>query len=145
MAAVEASLSIRTSDVSGCWMLGEPRVLFDDDMFRYVSMMIVGEGMSATADVQLSLLDRPPLHEFLATLAESWQGWTGARTWRSLERQLELNARHDGWGHVTLGVTLKSYRFAPPNEDWSARTSLVIEAGEQMQQLAADVKALLGW
>ena len=107
-------------------------------------MMIIDEGLSAAADVQLSLMDEPPLDRFLAGLADSWQGWPGTRVSRALERQLELDARHDGRGHVTLGVTLKSRRYSRQMEGSTARTSLIIEAGEQMQQLAQDVKSLLG-
>ena len=145
MAAVEPVLRVETADASGSWMLAEPVVLFDDNMFRRVSMMIIDEGLSAAADAQLSLIDEPPLDQFLAGLADSWLGWPGTRIWRAIERQLELDARHDGRGHVTLGVTLKSRRYQRQEEDWCARISLIIEAGEQMQQLAQDVKSLLGW
>jgi Family of unknown function (DUF6228) len=145
MAAVEPALRVETADAPGSWLLGEPVVLFEDAIFRGVSMMITDEGVSAAAAVQLSLLDEPPLDQFLAGLADSWRGWPGTRVWRALERQLELDARHDGRGHVTLGVTLKSRRYARRVEDWSARTCLSIEAGEQMQRLAQDVTSLLGW
>jgi hypothetical protein len=108
-------------------------------------MMIIDQGLSAAADVQLSLMDEPPLDQFLAGLADGWQGWPGARVWRALEGRLELDARHDGSGHVTLGVTLKSHRYRRRGEDWSARTSLIFEAGDQMQQVAQDGTSLLDW
>ena len=145
MADVEPVLRVETADASGSWLLGEPVVVFEDNMFRRVSMMIIDESLSAAADVQLSLMDEPPLDRFLVGLADSWQGWPGTRVWRALERHLELDARHDGSGHVTLGVTLKSRRHRRRVEDWCARTSLIIEAGEQMRQLAQDVKSLLDW
>jgi hypothetical protein len=40
------------------------------------------------------------LSGFVASLANDWQGWDGVRTWQSLERELTIDARHDGRGHV---------------------------------------------
>jgi hypothetical protein len=83
------------------------------------------------------------LSGFVEGLAADWRGWDGVRTWRSMERELCLDARHDGLGHVSLGVTL---RASVPNWDdtaWTARTVFLLEAGEEMTRLAADLAQFL--
>src|SRR5687768_1140216 len=46
------------------------------------------------------------LSGLLASLAVDWQGWDGVRTWQSMGRGLTVDARHDGRGQVSQGVTL---------------------------------------
>ncbi|WP_430503337.1 DUF6228 family protein [Micromonospora trifolii] len=38
---------------------------------------------------------------FLERLAADWEGWGGAGTWTSMERELVIDARHDGPGDLT--------------------------------------------
>ncbi|BCY05399.1 hypothetical protein L3i22_004870 [Actinoplanes sp. L3-i22] len=83
------------------------------------------------------------LSGFVAGLAAAWQGWDGTRTWESMERELTLDARHDGRGHVSLGVTLRAPGPDWDDTAWSARAVFVLEAGEQMTGLAADLTHLL--
>jgi hypothetical protein len=81
---------------------------------------------------------------FFRRLADDFRGWEGAREWRSLEREMKIDARHDGRGYVTIGVTLKRARQAYADDAWSARTVFTVEAGEEMVRLASDVHDLLG-
>jgi hypothetical protein len=77
---------------------------------------------------------------YLDDLAEHWQGWNSERTYRSLEGDLTLNARHDESGHVVLDVELK--RSHPPNE-WSAKGQIVTDPGAQMAEAAAAAHVVL--
>lgn len=80
---------------------------------------------------------------FVEVLAADWRGWSGMRTWRLLEEELALDARHDGQGHTSLGATLKPPGLGLDNTAWSARADFVVEAGEEMTRLAADLTHLL--
>src|SRR5437763_290547 len=44
---------------------------------------------------------------YVTDLAECWRGWNGTRSYLSLERDLALNAVHDGTAHVRLTVTMR--------------------------------------
>jgi Family of unknown function (DUF6228) len=145
MAVMDYALVLRTPGRSAQLLVGEPTLPYEDNDFRVVKMRLVDEGVTAEADVQLSIVDDPPLGTFLMQLADGWRGWDGIRTWRAAERQLVLDARHDGRGKVKLGVTLKSWRATQSADVWSARTVFTLEAGEQMRRLADDVTMLLGW
>ncbi|MER7444649.1 DUF6228 family protein [Micromonospora avicenniae] len=58
--------------------------------------------------------------------------------------EMEVDAHHDGRGHVAIGVMLRRARQAYAHDAWSARAVFVVEAGEEMTRLAADVRDLLG-
>jgi hypothetical protein len=44
---------------------------------------------------------------YLDDLAANWSGWDGTKEYRSDEDDLVLRARHDGYGHVNMEVTLR--------------------------------------
>jgi Family of unknown function (DUF6228) len=112
------SFVLRTPGTSAQLLMGQPTLPYGDNDFRVVRMKLADEGMTAAADVQLSIVDHPPLGAFFTRLADAWRGWDGIRTWRATERQLELDAPHDVRGHVTLGVTLKSWRATQSVDVW---------------------------
>jgi hypothetical protein len=58
---------------------------------------------------------------FVQALAAGWEGWQEVRTWSSLERELVIDARHDGRGYVSLGVTLRQPGLDLDDTAWSAR------------------------
>lgn len=72
--------------------------------------------------------------EFFGDLATNWQGWSGTKTWQSLEGELVLEAKCDRLGHIFLLTTLR-HAF----DSWTAEVQLVIEAG-QLDRLAAAAK-----
>jgi len=72
------------------------------------------------------------LADYFGSLAADWKGWSGERTWRSLEGELALTAWHDG--HVRLQVELRG----PFDRDWRLRCELTIEPGEQLSAAARD-------
>ncbi|GAA4608023.1 hypothetical protein BJY16_006634 [Actinoplanes octamycinicus] len=100
------------------------------------------DGMTARTVARIDgQFANPPgtLPGFVAGLAADWRGWDGVRTWESWERELALDARHDGRGRVSLGVTLRERVPAGAYEGWSARAVFVLEAGEEMTRFAADL------
>jgi hypothetical protein len=101
--------------------------------------------MSAESFVRFGRFERTPLTVYLSQLAADWTGWTETRHWQSLERELLLDARHAGLGHVTFGVTLRPSGFAHTADGWSVRTTFIVEAGEQMINLVNTAEAFLNW
>ena len=82
------------------------------------------------------------LADFFASLDRDWQGWSGVRTWSSLESELEIRAGHDG--HVQLDVVLRQFgtlqQYGP--EPWTATAHLTLEAGEQLSKVAMACRQL---
>jgi hypothetical protein len=76
--------------------------------------------------------------ELLGELAENWRGWSGDRTWQSVEGDLQLSCRHDGRGHVTCTVTLQAL-----DGEWRAEGDVILEAG-QLDRLHAEASRALG-
>jgi hypothetical protein len=83
------------------------------------------------------------LAAFMRRLVDDWQGWHGRRVWHALEREMTVEALHDGRAHVVLAVTLRPHRDAYTEDAWSARAVFPVEAGEQLSTLAQDVQSLL--
>ncbi|WP_369371607.1 DUF6228 family protein [Promicromonospora sp. Populi] len=81
------------------------------------------------------------LAEFFATLEEGWRGWAGVQTWKSLEGELTIEARHQ-FGHVRLTVTLRNLRWEWGNDGWHATVDLTIDPGEQLSRIARETAAL---
>jgi len=69
-------------------------------------------------------------------------GWSDVRRWSSKDSQLVIDAEHDGTGHVTLTATLRNDASSPTA--WTAQVAVTLEGGEQLSQLATDVRELLG-
>ena len=81
------------------------------------------------------------LADFFQRLADDWRGWEGVRRWESLEGDLQIDASHEH-GHVQLQVTLRRVRFDWENHGWTATGDLTIDPGEQLRQIAAEVRSL---
>jgi len=78
---------------------------------------------------------------FFAQLEQDWRGWDDVRSWRSLEGDLSIEARHQ-FGHVQLRVTLRAYGPGWGNDGWTASANLTIDPGEQLSQIATDLSCL---
>lgn len=98
--------------------------------------------LSAAVLVYDCSLDGPPFAGFVRELAEDWQGQQGDRTWESCERELQLDARRDAGGLVRLTFTLRNLFLQ--SEIWSARATVPIEPGEEMNQTAQAIERLVG-
>jgi hypothetical protein len=79
--------------------------------------------------------------DFFHQLEQDWRGWGDTRSWRSLDGDLAIEARHE-FGHVQLRVTLRAYGPGWGNDGWTATANLTIDPGEQLSQIAADLSRL---
>jgi len=64
----------------------------------------------ASAEVSTYLYG-PPI-QFFKSLAESWRGWEGEKTWEDLEHRVGLTATCDRTGHVTLKVLVQDSQYS---------------------------------
>ena len=78
---------------------------------------------------------------WLERLAQSFRGWQGVKRWSTWDSALSMEARHDGAGHVTLLVAIAAPDGHEP--DWTASARLVVDAGEDVRNLAEASKAVL--
>jgi hypothetical protein len=77
---------------------------------------------------------------FFDDLAAHWQGWDGAKSYESLEKNLRLTANVDGTGHVLMTIELKSHHI---DHGWSLSTQIRTEPGAQMAEAAENAHVLL--
>lgn len=78
------------------------------------------------------------LTRYFADLERDFEGWDGERVFESVEQELRLVATHDG--HVRLGVQLWRYLT---DSSWSAETTVVLDAGEELSRAARDLAATM--
>jgi hypothetical protein len=107
-----------------------------DDLYAASTATVGAPDCSGVGDV-------PDIARFLDSVADDWRGWQGSREWRSYDRELELDALHDGRREVSLGVALRRSRRPYDNDAWTVRVVLLIEPGEQLKRLARDVRAFV--
>lgn len=123
----------------GIFVLNDPKRGDDGELWS-IAATLGFEGLRVSKRINVhysTCMDE--LIAYLIDLAEQWRGWKSTKTYRSLEGDLTLTARHDG-KHVLLDVEVK--RFDPPRE-WSARGTVVTDPGAQMEEAAAAAKVLL--
>ncbi|MGI5528834.1 DUF6228 family protein [Streptomyces syringium] len=111
---------------------------YDDD--PVLDFLARARGERVSVDVSVRTFRGDGLDTFLDELAEDFRGWEGARTWRSLEHELTLSAVHGPGGYVRLTWGLHS---RPPAEEWCFETTTVHAAGEDMRNLAAEIRTFL--
>jgi len=82
-----------------------------------------------------------PPSDLLSQLASSWSGWTGKKSWGSMEGELSIDATSDRTGHVTLAARLTApwtgHVEAAP---WSVEARIFLEAG-QLAAVAREAEA----
>lgn len=79
------------------------------------------------------------LVNFLASLEADWRGWSGERTFESVERDLLLSATHDG--HVNIRVELGD-RHNPGG--WLVRITVRLDPGEELSRATNELRAVVG-
>ncbi|MEV7962518.1 DUF6228 family protein [Oerskovia paurometabola] len=89
--------------------------------------------------VEQQVIGTGGLSAFLYGLYDEFRGWTGERTWQSLEDELRVAARHDGHVHLRWEVTNRPYY----DDSWSFSTTTHHGAGEDVRRLADAFHALL--
>jgi hypothetical protein len=110
-----------------------------DDLVGF-GVEVADQGISA--ELGVTTWDGDGFAGFLTGLAEAFRGWEGARTWRSLDDRLTVAAEHRSRGYVALTWSLNPRDPARPN-GWSARVTIVLEAGEAMRRFADHVTDFL--
>jgi hypothetical protein len=103
---------------------------------EYFTATVMCNGLQATSKVYAFMSQG--LAELLKQLAAEWKGWSGIRSWESLENDLKLSFSHDGLGHVTIVVELSSESL----HKWTVRVKTSIDAGE-LEALARQAKNFL--
>ena len=145
------------------WVVYPPVDRDGDGYVYWIDVEVFDEGLSAASSATIegsepydaanvaSAGDSPGsvtrmigVDEFMASLAAGWRGWSGVRRWQSMESGMDLDARHDGRGRVSLGITLLGSRgWGDVDKAWSARIVLTLEAGAQLSRVAGDLSAFL--
>lgn len=140
---MNAPLIIRYPPAESTWVFHAPEDPWGEGYVAVMQVELYDEGLTARRDVELSLPyhapEEPDLVTFFQQLADDWRGWKGERSWRSLDATMQITARHDSKGHVSLGATLYQDSYSP--DGWLAQVFLTVEAGEQMTSLVADLRA----
>lgn len=120
----------------------EPSVrLFDwsraDEYEFSFAVELIDDGVRARLEtVTVTVWDN--MSEFFSGLARDFRGWEGERVWGN--NHPVVTAMFGSGGHVYLGWTLRSGLFPG---DWTCTVMTVIEAGEGMTAVAADLQAFL--
>ncbi|MFF2620557.1 DUF6228 family protein [Oerskovia jenensis] len=104
----------------------------------YMSGMLV-RAVGDDLRVEQQVIGPDGLSAFLYGLYDEFRGWTGERTWESLEDELRVAARHDGHVHLRWEVTNSPYG----DDSWSFSTTTHHGAGEDVRRLAEAFHALL--
>jgi hypothetical protein len=109
----------------------------EDDPMR--DFIVTAHSEAVQIEVVVRTWGGDGLDVFLAELAEDFRGWNGARTWRSLERDLTLSAEHAG-SCVRLTWGLHD-RF--PDDEWHFEATTDHAPGEDMRNLAVEMGSFL--
>jgi hypothetical protein len=89
-------------------------------------VQVLEPGLSATARVENSRYIQGA-ELFFSELAQNWRGWTGEKTWRALDGELDLVATSDSLGHIKVRVGLRPDAGA---EIWRVVSYAYLEAGQ---------------
>jgi Family of unknown function (DUF6228) len=143
MYAVSRQLVLQPQPNGPRWTLHQPVDPYGDGYIWHLGTQVDAEGLAAMSTATVGAPDAAGLVEYLEDLVENWAGWPDSRQWRSFDSELELDARHDQRRQVALGVTLRRPRRPYDADAWTVRVVLLVEAGEQLTQIARDVRALL--
>jgi hypothetical protein len=105
---------------------------------EYYSLSLCGRAMTSTIRVCNSPYGESP-SDYIAVLANNWQGWEGEKDWAALEGEYIMSAKADNTGHITLTIKVWSGNWEP---FWSSEVAMIIEAG-QLESIAREFKAFL--
>ncbi|MFD7292021.1 DUF6228 family protein [Streptomyces sp. NPDC059897] len=136
----ESGLTIRCRDDLTVSVRFSDRFSFDQDSVHY-AVELEAPGLSARNDEVVAWVWDSDLVAFLEELATDFRGWSDARVWQNDERALMVSATFRPGGHVALTWTVRPRPWG--SGGWSASVTTVLEAGEQMASLAADVRYFL--
>lgn len=81
--------------------------------------------------------DWAALTAFFADLASCWRGWAGAKTWESVEHDLEISVTANARGNCTFDFVVRK----GPVSSWLVRLEgIIVDAGEDMSALARRIE-----
>ncbi|MBZ5638858.1 MAG: DUF6228 family protein [Acidobacteriia bacterium] len=78
--------------------------------------------------------------KFFESMAAETNGWTGNKSWGSLEAHLSMNATTDRLGHVYLQVIL---RDCDDPAEWRVEATVLLEFG-QLESVAKAARRVFG-
>ncbi len=139
MRQLDDGIEITAQPGRGCVLLRVAERPWNDEVLDFLCE-ISDAGIRATSAIRT--LDGDGLASWAAELAESYRGWDGLRSWKSLERDLRIDATNDGRGHVSLRFVVRGPRGYEPDA-WEASACVDFDAGEDMRRLAAEIAAFL--
>jgi hypothetical protein len=107
-----------------------------------VNAVLTDEGLSASRPVYHGYPSGfRDLVQFFEEMERDWRGWDGDRTWKSLEGDLRIAARHE-YGHVQFSITLRHVVAGWDRSGWSATVDVSVDPGEQLSASVRDVQTL---
>ena len=66
-------------------------------------------------------------HEFFNSIARDWKGWSGEKSWGSLDGEFDLTAESDRTGHISIRARIFEGHNPPSAQ---LETRLILEAGQ---------------
>ena len=112
-------------------------LLSSEDRPGFLVATLIDAGLKAERAIEAGYVGFSGLGTFFRELEGAWQGWDGEKAYESLDRDLQLRARHRG--HVMLGVCLQEAGVG----GWGARSTISVEPGEELSLIAAEVVRLV--
>jgi hypothetical protein len=73
-------------------------------------------------------------------MADNWKGWSGNRSWSSVEGEFSLDCSSDNLGHIHLDVVISDNNHSEP---WKIEARINIDA-EQLSAIANQARLLVG-
>ena len=111
----------------------------DDPADPFRDFFVLAHNESVRVQASIRTIAGDGLVAFLTKLAEDFRGWTGARTWQSLDRELMLSAEHGG-SRVHLTWSLHDRII---DDRWHFTVTTEHAPAEDMRNLAAELHHFL--
>jgi hypothetical protein len=102
----------------------------------YFDASISGDSLSAKRTIY-SYFYEDAFIELFDYMATNWKGWTGEKTWESVEGELKLTATSDKLGHVTLLINLRNQNS---EDNWAVQAPIFLDSGN-LDEIARKVRS----
>ncbi|MET8472193.1 DUF6228 family protein [Streptomyces sp. NPDC006422] len=133
-------LTVRCQENRAVSVRFRDRFSFDADSVHY-AVELEAPGLTARNDEIVAWIWDRDLPSFLEELTAEFRRWDGERVWHTDDHDLTVAAVFRAGGHIGLTWTLRPWVRA--SGGWSASVTTVLEAGEQLSSLAADLRHFL--